>query len=322
MSVNRPMIKPLLSITIILLVVICVYFLVRALPLDVLGEIRQRPIAWWSLPLIALSQILFWLLAAEIWRRVVALSTGTNITLWSSYLQLAVVGVGKYVPGKIWGFVARAGDMYRHRIPIHLSAMSSVVEQVFVIAGALLIAIIAALVALPQYWIVITLVGLSLLVSAIVASGRIPAMTRWLLRRRNMNGEMDHLPNYKASAVLRFALAYALLWLMNGLIFSAVYYSLFDASITRESVAALILANTAGIVLGFFAFFVPGGIGVREAVATFVLAGFVPLREALLAAVCYRAWLILVDGLNALLILGREASGAKRLSTAGDRHAE
>ena len=90
------------------------------------------------------------------------------------------------------------------------------------------------------------------------------------------------------------------------------YFSLFDASITRESVAALTLANTTGIVLGFFAFFVPGGIGVREAVATFILAGFMPVREALLAAVCYRAWMILIDGLNALLILGREASMAKR----------
>ena len=103
-----------------------------------------------------------------------------------------------------------------------------------------------------------------------------------------------------------------MLWVLSGLIFSIIYFSLFDASITRESVAALTLANTSGIVLGFFAFFVPGGIGVREAVTTFILAGFIPVREALLAAVCYRAWMILIDGLNALLILGREASMAKR----------
>ena len=304
--------RPLLSIVVFLLVVISLYFVVRALPFDVLGDVRPKRIAWWSLPLIALLQIVFLFLAAEIWRRVVRLMTGTQITLWSSYLQLAVVAVGKYVPGKVWGFVVRAGEMYRQQIPVHLSVMSSVVEQMLLMTGALLIAIVAALIALPEYWIAIIVVGVFLLLAAIVASSRIPALTRWLLRRRDIKDIPEKIPGYHAKGVFRFTLAYGMLWVLSGLIFSIIYFSLFDASITRESVAALTLANTSGIVLGFFAFFVPGGIGVREAVTTFILAGFIPLREALLAAVCYRAWMILIDGLNALLILGREASLAKR----------
>jgi uncharacterized membrane protein YbhN (UPF0104 family) len=304
--------KALLSIAIVLLVVTGLYFVVRALPFDILGDIRPKRIAWWSLPLIAMLQVVFLLLAAEIWRRVVSTLTGTRITLWSSYLQLAVVTVGKYVPGKVWGFVARAGEMYRQQIPVHLSVMSSVVEQILLITGALLIAIVTALIALPQYWIAIIVVGGILLLAAIVAATRIPALTHWLLQRRNVKDIPPHIPEYPARGVFGYALAYGMLWVLSGLIFSIIYFSLFDASITRESVAALTLANTAGIVLGFFAFFVPGGIGVREAVTTFVLAGFIPVREALLAAVCYRAWMVLIDGLNALLILGREASLARR----------
>ena len=304
--------KPLLSIAVVLLGVIGLYLAVRALPFDVLGDIRPKRIAWWSLPLILLLQFVFLLLAAEIWRRVVRLLTGTQITLQSSYLQLAVVSVGKYVPGKVWGFVARAGEMYRQQIPVHLSVMSSVVEQMLLMTGALLIAIVAALIALPKYWIAITVIGVFLLLAAIVASSKIPALTRWLLRRRNIQDIPEKIPEYHAKGVFRFTLAYAMLWILSGLIFSIIYFSLFDVSITREGVAALTLANTTGIVLGFFAFFVPGGIGVREAVATFILAGFFPVREALLAAVCYRAWMILIDGLNAMWILGREASMAKR----------
>ena len=304
--------RPLLSITAVLLVVIGLYFVVRALPFDALGEIRPKRIAWWSLPLIALLQFVFLFLAAEIWRRVVLILTGTHITLWSSYLQLAVVGVGKYVPGKVWGFVARAGEMYRQQIPVHLSVMSSVVEQMLLMTGAILVVVVAALIALPKYWIPIVVIGVILLLAAIVASSRIPALTRWLLRRRNVQDIPEKIPEYRPGSVFRFALAYGVLWILSGLIFSIIYFSLFDASITRESVAALTLANTSGIVLGFFAFFVPGGIGVREAVTTFILAGFIPVREALLAAVCYRAWMILIDGLSALVILGREASMAKR----------
>jgi uncharacterized membrane protein YbhN (UPF0104 family) len=202
--------------------------------------------------------------------------------------------------------------MYRQQIPVHLSVMSSVVEQMLLMTGALLVAVVAALIALPQYRIAIIVIGVFLLLGAIVASSRIPGLTRWLLRRRNVQDIPEKIAEYRPDSVFRFTLAYGMLWILSGLIFSIIYFSLFDASITRESVAALTLANTTGIVLGFFAFFVPGGIGVREAVATFILAGFMPVREALLAAVCYRAWMILIDGLNALLILGREASMAKR----------
>ena len=304
--------KPLLSIAVVLLVVTGLYFVVRALPFDALGDIRPKRISWWSLPLIALLQFVFLFLAAEIWRRLVGILTGTQITLWSSYLQLAVVAVGKYVPGKVWGFVARTGEMYRQQIPVHLSVLTSVVEQILLVIGALLIATVTALIALPKYSIAIIVMGAVLLVAAIVACTRIPALTRWLLRRRNIQDIPETIPEYHATGIFRFTLAYGMLWVLSGLIFSIIYFSLFDASITRESVAALTLANTSGIVLEFFAFFVPGGIGVREAVATFILAGFIPVREALLAAVCYRAWMILIDGLNALLILGREALQAKR----------
>ena len=91
---------------------------------------------------------------------------------------------------------------------------------------------------------------------------------------------------------------------------------------TAERIAALVLANTAGIVVGFFAFFVPAGIGVREAVATIVLGAFTPLREALLAAIAYRAWIVLFDGINAVFVLIREARGTMIGRTADDGQAE
>ena len=45
-----------------------------------------------------------------------------------------------------------------------------------------------------------------------------------------------------------------------------------------------------------------------------VLAGFVPLREALLLVVAYRGWMILFDGVNGVLLFAREASLAARKS--------
>jgi uncharacterized membrane protein YbhN (UPF0104 family) len=307
--------RPLVSIAVVLLTVVALYYVVRALPLELLGEIRPKRIVWWTIPLIGLLQILFLFLAADIWRRVVRALTGTNITFWSAYVQLAVVAVGKYVPGKVWGFVARAGEMYRQQIPVHLSVMSSVVEQLLVMTGALLVAVAAALFALPQYRLPIIVAGVALFVLAIMTLVKVPSLTMWLLRRRGVRDVPAEMPRYHATSVLGFSIGYAGLWILSGLIFSIIYFSLFDAPVRTESAAALTLANTTGIVLGFFAFFVPGGLGVREAVATGVLAGFVPVREALLAAVSYRAWMILIDGVNGVFLMVREAKLAKQKHT-------
>lgn len=304
--------KPLISIAVVLAVVLALYYVLRALPLEALGEIRPRHVSWWTLPLVGLLQVVFLLLAAEIWRRVVQVLTGASISFPSAYLQLAVVAVGKYVPGKVWGFVARTGDMYRHNIPVHLSVMSSVVEQLLVMTGALLVAVLAALVALPEFRVAIITIGVLLFVVAIVTLTKVPDLTRWVMRKRGNNDMPAELPGYHPTSVIGFSAAYAVLWILSGLIFSIIYFSLFDAPLRSESVAALTLANTTGIVLGFFAFFVPGGLGVREAVATGVLAGFVPVREALLAAVTYRAWMILIDGVNAIILMVREARLAKQ----------
>ena len=311
------MLRPLVSIGVILLAVISLYFAVRTLPLEMLGEVRPKHLAWWTLPLIVLLQFVFLFVAAEIWRRMVRVLTGTTCTLWDSYLQLAVVTVGKYVPGKVWGFVARAGDMYRQNIPVHLSMMSSVIEQLLLMTGGLVISIIAALIALPQYRVEIIIAGGLLSLVAIVVLIKVPALTRWILRHKRIQEIPRQIPGYQVISVIAFTLAYAALWILSGSIFSIIYFSLFDVSFSVEIIAALILANTLGIVLGFFAFFVPGGIGVREAITVGVLAGFLPVREALLAAVCYRAWLVLMDGLNAILILVREARLAK-----GDKNGE
>jgi len=303
--------KPLISIAVVLFVVAGLYFVVRAMPVEVLGEIRTKKIIWWAIPLIALLQIIFLVLAAEIWRRVVGILTGVRVSLWSSYLQLAAVTVGKYVPGKVWGFVARAGEMHRQKIPVHLSVMSSVVEQLLVMTGALFVVVAAALVIFPDFRAAILAAGAVLLIVAIVTSTKVPILTRWVLRRRHIQDIPDEIPGYHATSIFGFSLAYSVLWLLNGAVFCIIYFSLFDAPFSGESIAALTLANTTGVVLGFFAFFAPGGIGVREAITTFVLAEFVPVREALMAAVSYRAWMIFIDGVNAVMILFREAQMAK-----------
>ena len=291
----------------VLLLAVALIFVIRAAPFEVLGDIRPGTVTLSAVLMIGSMQIIFLLLATETWRRVVRVLTGANVGLVSSYMQLAAVAVGKYVPGKVWGFLARTGEMNRKNVPVHMAVMSSVVEQMLLLAGALVVAVGAAMVAIPQLSGPVLIVGIAGLAGIVFASMKIPTIANWLLRKKMPNALPVRIDGYHPIGILRFVFAYAVIWLFSGAIFSTIYFSLFDVAVTAERVAALVLGNTLGIALGFFAFFVPGGIGVREAVATIVLAPFVPVREALLAAVAYRAWMVLIDGLNGVVLLVREA---------------
>jgi len=70
-----------------------------------------------------------------------------------------------------------------------------------------------------------------------------------------------------------------------------------------ELLLALMLANTVGNTLGFLALFAPGGIGVREGVASSILAGFMPLGDAVMLSLLFRLWTVVLDALCSLVLL-------------------
>jgi uncharacterized membrane protein YbhN (UPF0104 family) len=61
-------------------------------------------------------------------------------------------------------------------------------------------------------------------------------------------------------------------------------------------------ANAFGIVLGFFAFFAPGGLGVREGVVIGMMLPYIELPEATLFVIAYRLWLVCTDLLSLIVV--------------------
>lgn len=310
--------SPLISIALILCVAIGLVFIIPKIPLDVLSELRIADISGFAFLMVVAMQIVFHGLATELWRRIVILLTGCNVGFVSSYVQLAAVAVGKYVPGKVWGFVARAGEMHRQRIPVRHAVISSLLEQMLLLGSAVLVATCAATLAIPQYRVFFLLAVVIALASVILLSFKGPLIASWIMSKRH--GVTVAAPTARIHPVrlMKLVLGYALLWLVSGAIFSTIFFSLFDTVVTIERIAVLILGNTLGVLIGFFAFFVPGGIGVREAVATIVAASLLPVGELLIAAVVYRAWMVAIDGLNAIFILAREVQQATTDASTSD----
>ena len=60
---------------------------------------------------------------------------------------------------------------------------------------------------------------------------------------------------------------------------------------------------------GYVAVFAPSGIGVREAIIAGMLAGTLPLEDAVALGLLYRIWLVVVDGvLGVGLVLSRSTA--------------
>jgi len=306
---------PLISIGILLIVAVGLFFAITRLPLGALAEFRFNRTAWWSIPVAVTLQLLLLGLSAAIWRSVVRSLTGVTTDARSAYLQLVSVAVGKYVPGKVWGFVARAGQMRKQNISVSMSIVSSASEQLLLFAGAIVVATVSGALALPDKWMLIIGCGTILFVVLLLVMFYLPKIAPSIFPSRFTTGINWELARFSPAAILKFAVSYAILWVISGAIFATIYLAIFESAVSVDLIAALVLANTLGIAIGFFAFFAPGGLGVREVAAAGVLAVFVPVGQAFLVAVAYRAWTVLVDGINAIFLIVTEARATTGDST-------
>jgi uncharacterized membrane protein YbhN (UPF0104 family) len=109
--------------------------------------------------------------------------------------------------------------------------------------------------------------------------------------------------NVRSTYFWQISFTYILAWLIVG-----GSYCLVGAMILSElpSVAEAFTIGGAcclGVIAGFLAFFAPGGIGVREALSTSIMAAVIPLDQALAIAICFRIWTTFTDLLGGVLAL-------------------
>lgn len=313
-ALSNSRLAPLYSVGIVLLALTALVYVVMVLPADALGDVQFHSLPPWCIPTIAMMHMVFLIVSADVWRRLVHAITGTRIRFSEAYLQMASFAAGKYIPGKVWGIVARTAQLRRAAVSTRMSVLTSVVEQFAVLFSGGFVAVVAAALAFPDYLPAIALTGVAMLVGLILLSRHVPEIVKWVQRRRGI--EVQHVPDIAGGLRLwlKLIVAYSMLWLITGMILSVIYFSLFDNTVSVGNLAALILANTIGFIVGFLAVFVPGGLGVREATTVAVLAPFFPIGEALIAAILLRALIVVFDGINfGIMILAelRQAAGSR-----------
>lgn len=237
----------------------------------------------------------FLLLATANWRRIVKLSVNVSLGLHESFRQLAIVSVGKYLPGKVWGAIARGAVLARRGAGTREILLATFHEQYLLLAASVLVCLLCvALLAGPGVaWVIACLGGLAFIASFYGQATGLRVFGYFANRiGREHKKAMD---SFEWSRYSVLCARFIILWVLNGLIFAGLYLAIFPESLTIGRVSTLLLANTAGITAGFLALFAPAGIGVREGVSGAILSSIMPLADALMLGLVFRLWVTVVD---------------------------
>lgn len=252
----------------------------------------------------AVTQLIFWFAATLMWNITTSTVAGSRLTLLASFEQLAIVGVGKYLPGKVGGMIARGSRMRHHGVTTQQAAIATLYEQViFLHAAVIASAIIYAAYKPSPISITAAMIALAGLVFAKWFFKVLLGAVSWLLLKigRPVSVISPAIIPHSKYAIL--TLGYVFIWVLSGSILSLLYVSFFSVDFTFAVFALMVFANTIAISVGFFAIFAPGGIGVREGIAAAILATQIPIAEAAILVVLFRIWTVAADFLAGVSIL-------------------
>ena len=256
------------------------------------------------LVLAALLQIVFWVNAAWCWGKIISLTTSVQLPLLVSVSHLALTTLGKYFPGKVWGMAARATLMKQQGIRINSTLLATFHEQViFLHAAVVLSSILVAILFNADWSWAVGSLGVISIPAVMLSQDYVVRFFNYVAPRFWIKGQFESWRSIPRKNYIFLLLAFLAVWVLSGLAFASIYFTFFGADLNARLVLAMLLANAVGNTLGFLALFAPGGIGVREAVASGILAGFIPLNDAIMLSLLFRLWMTLSELLGACTLL-------------------
>jgi hypothetical protein len=184
--------------------------------------------------------------------------------------------MGKYVPGKIFTVAGFAWMMRRFGIPVSFGLTAVVLlTGVFVLLGVVLsvplmfLEPLASLVPMGWLWCVLLLAaGLACLHPRIL--GGVANFMLRLLRRPPI------LVSHRKASYVQLMLNCLGQWLFVGLSMYFMLKSISDVPIGIKTFGVIVAASALSTTLGILVFFLPAGLGVREAVLLAALQSVIP----------------------------------------------
>ncbi|WP_295886979.1 lysylphosphatidylglycerol synthase domain-containing protein [uncultured Thiohalocapsa sp.] len=249
------------------------------------------------------------LLAAAAWWRLLALH-GLPVSLRLSLASVGVTIFAKYIPGKVWLIVGRAGylaERSAYRLaPLSLASLRAQLLTLWigVPLGALTFMFVVDASWRELAWLAIGLWALLAWLLRFDVAGR---SASWLQNRLRLEGPDIEL---RMSGLVRIAPWFLGVWVCWAAGFAMLAAAFTGGAPRLDDGLAFVLATTLGVV----AVIAPGGLGVREGllIALLVMLGR-PAELAITLSVVARLWFLAGEAM--LFFAGLVAAGRGARST-------
>lgn len=262
----------------------------------------------------------------QIWKCLLRWSFDLRITTAAGMGHVGMTLIGKFLPGKIWGFLSR-GIVLKQSVESATDvAVISVAEQLLFIHGGLLVATVFG----SAYYFLhgadgrVLIAALVLLVVSIWFGARtfskLHVPLGFVARKLHSPMQLESQVwsrlggrHYVAAVML-----FACYWIIQCLVVVALCWEWYvDPGMSQDWIGKVLMTLTGiplAVVAGFVVLWVPSGIGVREGIIVGVLVSVFGLNEAVGISLVYRIWCVCWD-----LILGGWALFYFRLGAGNTR---
>lgn len=234
------------------------------------------------------------LLSLSLWR-LYAAGHGIRRSFVEALVDSGLLALGKYLPGKIWGLMAR-GTIGEDGVKVETRrVLVSVSEQLtLAVTGILLFLVLIA----ASRWSMSVAATVSTGTSALVAAGIALALVR---RRFDRAGTGGVSTRSSLGGCLLLTGGYGVLWLVSTLPIVVLVHQ--SGHIGLGSMSALMTAFLGAMLAGWLALFAPGGIGVRESVFVLLAPPFLSWEEGLFWITAHRGLSLIFDLVYGLICL-------------------
>ena len=221
------------------------------------------------------------------WKRLLK-ESGYAIDIYESLASTGLSILGKYIPGKVWTIIGKAGYLVdKKNFPKDAITSLTFNHQILALWFGVLFGIIGLANFHVSYDLVLMMLGSFVLLSLLLFL-ELPFTILKAAIRKLFKKDID-ISSLTLATILRCSPYVFLNWA-----FWCGGFALFVAALTGYPVDLLMgLGFALAATIGILALFAPGGIGIREGVlvAVLLLHGL-PLREATTIAVSSRLWFL------------------------------
>jgi uncharacterized membrane protein YbhN (UPF0104 family) len=290
-------IKPLLSVSIacflmtILLIKLWQHY-------DILFEQKvflSPPGIILSLPFLILSYFFI----PYMWRMILE-SLEVSVSYRKAFQIQYLSHLGKYIPGKVWPYLAQSYLASQAKIPVKTTLLSNAILMCLMSIGSFLVFALSFL-----SWNIFPLsmrylvAFLSFFLAYIFLSKNI--LEKCLIFLKKYFKHVDIIFPGKFLNYPRLFTALFLNWVIFWIGLYIMINSFYNISLNRSVI--IVGAFSISWLVGYYAFLSPGGLGVQEGVQVYLLQFFFPLPISIVIALAVRLWMTIGDlGISLLAV--------------------